>query len=71
MTAKLTPATVTARLLNRGGGPMADIPLQANGSTFEAEMPLSSFGGGEYVIEFTAKAESGTAQETIAFRIGR
>ena len=66
-----TVPTVTARLLNRGGGPMADIPLQANGSTFEAEMPLSSFGGGEYVIEFTAKAESGTAQETIAFRIGR
>jgi VWFA-related protein len=62
---------VTARLLNRGGGAMADIPLRANGSTFEAELPLSAFGGGEYVIEFTAKAESGTVQDTVAFRVGR
>ena len=62
---------LTARLLNRSGGAMADLPLQANGSTFEAELALSSFGAGEYVIEFTAKAESGTIQETIAFRIGR
>ena len=62
---------VTARLLNRGGGLMSDVPLQANGSVFEAEFPLSSLGAGEYLIEFTAKAESGTAQETIAFRVGR
>jgi len=63
--------TVTARLLNRTGGAMADIPLQANGSTFEAELQLSSLGAGEYVLEFNAKAETGTAQETIAFRVGR
>ena len=63
--------TVTARMLNRGGGAMADIPLQATGSMFEAEFPLSSLGGGEYLLEFIAKAESGTAQETIAFRVGR
>ena len=63
--------TLTARMLNRGGGAMADIPLQATGSLFEAEFPLSSLGGGEYLIEFIAKAESGTAQETIAFRVGR
>ena len=62
---------VTARLLNRGGGAMVDIPLQATGSTFEAELPLSSLGAGEYMIEFTAKADSGTTQETIAFRVGR
>ncbi len=63
--------TVTARLLNRSGGAMVDIPLQATGSTFEAELQLSSLGAGEYMIEFTAKAESGTTQETIAFRVGR
>jgi hypothetical protein len=62
---------VTARLLNRGGGAMVDIPLQATGPTFEAELQLSSLGAGEYVIEFTAKGESSTAQETIAFRVGR
>ena len=59
------------RLLKRGGGAMVDIPLQATGSTFEAELPLSSLGAGEYMIEFTAKADSGTTQETIAFRVGR
>jgi hypothetical protein len=62
--------TVTARLLNRGGGAMTDLPMQANGSAFEAEL-TSSFGAGEYVIELNAKAESGTAQETVAFRVGR
>ena len=66
-----TVPAVTARLLNRGGGAMADIPLQATGSTFEGELSLSSLGAGDYVIEFTAKAESGTVQETIAFRVGR
>ena len=49
---------------------MVDI-LQATGPTYEAELQLSSLGAGEYVIEFTAKAESGTTQETIAFRVGR
>ena len=63
--------TVTARLLNRGGGAMSDLPLQANGSAFEAELTLSSLGAGEYVIEITAKAEAGTAQDTVAFRVGR
>ena len=62
---------VTARLLNRSGGVMAEIPLQASGATFEGELTLSSLGGGEYILEFTAKGESGTAQETIAFRVGR
>ena len=62
---------VTARLLNRGGGAMSDLPLQPNGSTFEAELTLSSLGAGEYVIEISAKAEAGTAQDTIAFRVGR
>ena len=63
--------TVTARLLNRSGGEMSEIPLQANGATFEAELPLSSLGAGEYVLEFSAKSESAAAQDTIAFRVGR
>ena len=62
---------VTGKLLNRNGGAMSDITLQAAGSTFEAELPLSSLAAGDYVLEFTAKAEAGTAQETIAFRVGR
>ena len=62
---------VTARLLNRTGGLMSELPMQANGGVFEAELPLSSFGAGDYLIEITAKAESGEAKETLAFRIGR
>ena len=63
--------TVTAKLLNRSGGLMSEIPMQLNGAVFEAELPLSAFGGGDYLLEFTAKAESGEAKETLAFRVGR
>jgi hypothetical protein len=34
-------------------------------------MPLSALPAGDYLIELNAAAESGTAQEIIAFRIGR
>lgn len=67
----VTP-TVTGRLLNRGGAAMADLPFKpaADGS-FETELPLSALAAGEYLIELTAKTESGKAQETVAFRVGR
>ena len=66
-----TPA-VTGKLLNRAGAMMSELPLQpgANG-LFETEVPLSALAAGEYLIELTAKSESGTAQDTIAFRVGR
>ena len=67
----VTP-TVTGRLLNRSGSPMADLPFKALGDgTFESELPLSSLAAGEYLIEFNASTESGKAQDTIAFRVGR
>ena len=63
---------VTAKLMNRSGAAMADLPLQPGvGGSFESELPLSSLAAGEYLIEFTAKAPSGLTQDTIAFRIGR
>ena len=63
---------VTAKLLNRAGVRMSDFTIQrAASGTFETELPLSSLAAGEYLIEFTAKTESGTAQDTIAFRVGR
>jgi VWFA-related protein len=66
-----TPA-VTARLLNRGGQPMSDIPLQtAPDGLVEFEFPLSALAGGDYLIELNAKGASGTAQELIAFKVGR
>jgi hypothetical protein len=37
----------------------------------EIDLPLSALAAGEYLIEINAKTESGTAQELIAFRVGR
>ncbi|MEO5896701.1 MAG: VWA domain-containing protein [Vicinamibacterales bacterium] len=63
---------VTAKLMNRSGAAMSDLALQPGvGGSFEAELPLSALAAGDYLIEFTAKAPSGTTQDTIAFRVGR
>ena len=62
---------MTARLLNRGGGKMADLPVQAGqGGVGDIELPLSSLAAGDYLIEINAKTDSGTAQELIAFKVG-
>jgi VWFA-related protein len=64
--------TLTARLLNRGGGRMADLPVQpGTGGASDIELPLSSLAAGDYLIELNAKTESGSAQELIAFKVGR
>ncbi len=64
--------TVTARLLNRGGQKMSDLPVQvAAGGTVEIELPLSSLPAGDYLIEMNAASNSGTAQELVAFKVGR
>jgi VWFA-related protein len=67
----VTPV-VTARLLNRGGTAMADLPVQQPATgTFEIDLPLGAFAAGEYLIELNAKTPGGTAQEIVAFRVGR
>jgi VWFA-related protein len=63
---------LTARLLNRAGGKMADLPIQAGqGTTGDIQFPLTSLPAGDYLIELSAKTESGTAQEMIAFKVSR
>jgi hypothetical protein len=64
---------VTARLLNRAGNSMADLPVQQRpGQPSEIELPLSALAAGEYLIELNAKSDGGsTAQELIAFRVSR
>jgi len=68
----IAPA-VTARLLNRGGQKMSDLPVPAPAANapFELELPLAALPVGDYLIEFNAKSDSGTAQEIVAFKIGR
>jgi hypothetical protein len=63
---------MTARLLNRGGQAMADLPVQSTGNgSFAVELTLSQFASNDYVIELNAKTEAGAAQEFVAFRVGR
>jgi VWFA-related protein len=64
---------VTARLLNRTGQSMADLPVQQTpGGPAGIELGLSAFAAGEYLIELNARSEGGSsAQELVAFRIGR
>jgi hypothetical protein len=64
-------AAVTARLLNRGGQPMSDLPVQTDNGTANIDLALSALGANDYVLEITAKTDSGTAQEFVGFRVGR
>jgi VWFA-related protein len=66
-----TAPAVTAKLLNRAGQSMADVPIQAvAGKPFQIDLPLASLAAGQYLLELDAKTASGTAQEMIAFRVG-
>ncbi len=67
----VTPG-LTARLLNRAGRSMSDLPVQSPaGRSAEIDLPLSALAAGEYLIELNAKTPSGTAQELVAFRVVR
>ena len=62
---------VTARLLNRGGTSMADVPLQAaEGKPYLIDFPLASLAAGDYLIELNAKTPSGSVQQLVGFRVG-
>jgi VWFA-related protein len=65
-----TPA-VTAKLLNRAGQPMADVPVsnQSSGSTHQIDLPLASIAPAEYLVEINATGEGGDAKQLIAFRL--
>jgi hypothetical protein len=64
--------TVTARLLNREGNPMAEVAVRAptaSGSSYEIDLPLSGLAKGEYLLEMVASGESGKASQLVAMRI--
>jgi VWFA-related protein len=66
-------AAVAARLLNRAGDKMADLPVvpAAVGadSARDVDLTLSSLPAGEYVLEITAGSGQASAKELIGFRI--
>ena len=65
-------ATVSARVLNRGGNPMADIEARPPAETtpyWQIDLPLAGFAAGEYLIEVKAKAGAGEATELIPLKI--
>jgi VWFA-related protein len=63
--------SVTARLLNRAGTPMADVPVQVSGTTASIELTLANLAAAEYLLEVTAKSEAGSVQELFAFKVNR
>jgi VWFA-related protein len=60
---------VTARLLNRAGTPMLDVPVQMSDAGAEMEMSFAALAAGDYLLELSAKAEAGSAQALVAFRV--
>jgi VWFA-related protein len=67
----VTPPTVTARLLNRAGAPMNDVPVVAGegGGLPMVELALAGLAAGEYLLEISATGSGGDAKELLGFRI--
>jgi hypothetical protein len=62
---------VSARLLNRTGQPMLDIPVADSSAGFshQLDVPLAGIAAAEYVIEILAKGDSGEAKQLVGFRV--
>jgi VWFA-related protein len=65
----VTAPTLRARLLNRAGDAMADVPVASAAVPATIDVPLAALPPGEYVLEIAAAAASGEAQELVGFRI--
>ena len=62
---------VTAKLLNRAGQRMSDIPVQAAaGQPFQIDFILAPLAAAEYILEIDAKSADNTAQQMIGFKVG-
>jgi VWFA-related protein len=64
---------VTARLLNRQGDGMTDVPVQgppAAGEPHVIDLPLAGLPPGEYLLEIAARGAEDEAKELVAFRVG-
>ena len=63
--------TVTARMLNRQGGKLVDVPVTSTaGQPHLIDLPLSAFAPGEYLLELSGTIEGQQpVTELIAFRV--
>lgn len=62
---------LSARLLNRSGSEMADVPVQESGAEGVVDLALAPLAAGDYLVELNARTDSGTSQELVAFKIVR
>ena len=60
---------LSARLLNRVGQPLADLPATVADGVCEVTLQLGSVGAGDYVVEVSARSASEAAQQFVAFRV--
>jgi VWFA-related protein len=63
---------ITARVLNRAGNPMVDLPVrapQSPGSFYQLDLPLAGFAAGEYLIEVKGKGADGEVTELVPLKI--
>ena len=65
------PVAVTARMLNRQGGKLVDIPVtSAAGQPHMVDLPLAAFAPGEYLLELSGAVDGQEpVVELIAFRV--
>lgn len=65
--------TVTAKLLNRTGQAVADLPVApsaaANGDVRDIDLSLAPLAPGEYIVEITVAGAASPAKELVGFRI--
>lgn len=64
-----TTPSIAARLLNREGQPMSDLPVETHGDgDVSTEIPLAGLASGDYLVEFVASGPGGDATELVGFR---
>jgi VWFA-related protein len=66
------PLTVSARLLNRGGQAIRDLPVEKGtvvGAPNQIDLLLASLATGQYFVEVIAKSPAGEVKDLIEFRV--
>ena len=61
-----------ARLLNRAGQPMSDLPVlpvPGDPSAWQVDLPLAGLAAGQYVLEVSASAGGAEAKQHVGFRV--